>query len=172
MTGTGRRCPSRTPRPGELPSLHIDWATLDHRMAEHRGEVGQSELDRVDRVVLVTGRGDAERVRILRPGVPATGKTLPAPDVVSNSDKSNCHARIGPAALWRRPQCGFGQLAAFPLVGRGTSPGQRNGMATASSRLLASTGLGLPTSHSTGMIGVHPMRLTPSGLTQWSCQKV
>jgi hypothetical protein len=43
----------------DLAGLNVDFAVLDHRVAEHRLVVRERELDRVDRVdrvVLVRGR--------------------------------------------------------------------------------------------------------------------
>jgi hypothetical protein len=53
----------------QLPGLRVDRAGLDQRVTEHLLVVGQGQLDRVDRVVLVPGGRDVEGVLVLGPVV-------------------------------------------------------------------------------------------------------
>lgn len=57
----------------QLAGLGVDAAFVDHRVAEHLLLVGQGELDRVDSVGLVRGRGNVEWVLVLGPVAPAAG---------------------------------------------------------------------------------------------------
>lgn len=57
----------------QFTSLDIDLTLIGQRVGEHDLVVGQSELNSIDGIVLVRGRGHVERVLLLGPVVPATG---------------------------------------------------------------------------------------------------
>lgn len=55
----------------QLSRLRINGALVDELVSEHRLIVGEGELDRRDRVVLVRSRRDVEPVLDLRVPIPA-----------------------------------------------------------------------------------------------------
>ncbi len=118
----------------QLAGLGIDRAVLAQWVAEHRLVVGQGELDGVDRVVLVRGRGDVERMLVLGPVVPAAGQPPGAAGgglelgEVQLPDLVRAGRLVANAALRA-----LGELAAFALVVRRAGSGPRRAAAAARS---------------------------------------